>query len=78
MTGLALWAAEVWALPEAELHRIAGKLAGILADEGSTDAERKVAALALGAVETAQRGEVPSTATMRAVGIASAAILEGE
>jgi hypothetical protein len=56
--------------------RIAGKLAGVLADQDSTTAERRVAALALDAVETAQRGEVPSTATMRAVGIASAAILE--
>lgn len=73
---LAIWAAEVWAMPESRLHLLAEKFEGVQVDASRTAEERAVAAHLLDALECALRGDVPPVETMRAAGLAVAAVNE--
>lgn len=75
---VALWAAEVWALPPDALEMFAADFGDVLADEDHNPESRECASLFLQAVEQAQAGVVPSVELMRRVGLAIARVPRGE
>lgn len=71
---LALWAASVWAMPEPLLMDLASTFEDALEEEEEEPTVRRLASLLLNAVECALVGIVPGVETMRAAGLAVAAI----
>ncbi len=74
---LALWAVEVWAMPEDELRRRAAVFAEVQADPERTPAERQAAARLIDALDYALSGQVPPVRVMRAAGIAVSEVAKG-
>jgi hypothetical protein len=72
--GLMLWAAEIWALPDADLELLAERLEAVNADAGQEADVRILAARLLDAVDHALVGKVPSIEMMRPVGEAVTAV----
>jgi hypothetical protein len=71
---LSVWAAEIWATPDARLTILAAAFRDVVSDAERTPAERDAARVLLAVIERALYGEVPSATLVHRAAAAIARI----